>query len=239
MRGDLVVRGDSAYDETRALWNGMIDRRPALIARCAGTSDVIESVKLARRYGILVAIRGAGHNVAGKGSCDGGMMIDLSSMRDVHVDAANRTARVRPGVTLGDLDHETQAFGLATPVGINSTTGIAGLTLGGGFGWITRKYGLAVDNLLEADVVTAEGDLLRSSETENPDLFWGIRGGGGNLGIVTSFLFRLHAQTALQSAFSQTRKCVQALCPVAANLHNNPSICESIAPEFSSYFYSA
>ncbi len=192
LRGGLLLEGEPGYDETRALWNGMIDRRPAIIARCMGTADVIESVKTARKHGLLVSVRGAGHNIAGKASCDRGLMIDLSGMRDVYVDPVARTARVRPGATLGDVDHETQGFGLATPVGINSTTGIAGLTLGGGFGWLTRKHGLAVDNLLSADVVTAEGELITASKAENPDLFWGIRGGGGNLGIVTSFLYQLH-----------------------------------------------
>ena len=191
LRGELVTAGDPGYDVTRALWNAMIDRRPALIARCAGTADVIHSLKFAREHDLLFSVRGAGHNIAGKGSVDDGLMIDLSRLRDVWVDPASRTARVGPGATLADVDHETQAFGLAVPVGINSTTGIAGLTLGGGFGWISRKHGLTVDNLLSADVVTADGRLVRASATEEPDLFWGLRGGGGNLGIVTSFEFRL------------------------------------------------
>jgi FAD/FMN-containing dehydrogenase len=192
LRGDLVKDGDLGYDEVRALWNAMIDRRPALIARCAGTADVIHSLKLARAKNLLVSIRGAGHNIAGKGSCDGGLMIDLSGLRDVRVDAAARTVRTGPGATLGDVDHEAQAFGLAVPVGINSTTGIAGLTLGGGFGWISRKYGLTVDSLLSADVVLADGRLVHASPKEEPELFWGLQGGGGNLGIVTSFEFRAH-----------------------------------------------
>jgi len=192
LRGELVAPGDAGYDEARALWNGMIDRRPALIARCAGAADVITSLKLALEHDLLVSVRGAGHNIAGKASVDDGLMIDLSRMRDVRVDPTARTVRVGPGATLGDVDHETQAFGLAVPVGINSTTGIAGLTLGGGFGWLSRKYGLTADNLLSADVVTAEGRLVRASQTEEPDLFWGLRGGGGNLGIVTSFEFGLH-----------------------------------------------
>jgi FAD/FMN-containing dehydrogenase len=191
-RGELVLPADAAYDETRALWNAMIDRRPALIARCAGVADVLACVKLARDHDLLFSVRGAGHNIAGKAACDGGLMIDLSRMRDVHVDPNGRTARVGPGATLGDVDHETQAFGLAVPVGINSTTGIAGLTLGGGFGWLSRKHGLTIDSLISADVVTANGRLVRASESEEPDLFWGLRGGAGNLGIVTSFEFRLH-----------------------------------------------
>jgi FAD/FMN-containing dehydrogenase len=193
LRGKLILPGDAAYDAARALWNGMIDRRPAMILRCAGVADVRAGLSLASEKGLLFSVRGAGHNIAGKASCDGGVMIDLSGMRDVRVDPVRQTARVGPGATLGDLDHETQAFGLATSVGINSTTGIAGLTLGGGFGWLTRKHGLTVDNLLSADVVTADGRFVRASEREEPDLFWGLRGGGGNLGIVTSFEFRLHS----------------------------------------------
>ncbi len=192
LRGDLVKDSDPGYDEVRALWNAMIDRRPALIARCAGAADVVHSLKLAREKDLLVSIRGAGHNVAGKGSCDGGLMIDLSGLRDVRVDAAARTVRAGPGATLGDVDHEAQAFGLAVPVGINTTTGIAGLTLGGGFGWISRKYGLTVDSLLSADVVLADGRLVHASPNEEPELFWGLQGGGGNLGIVTSFEFKAH-----------------------------------------------
>jgi FAD/FMN-containing dehydrogenase len=192
LRGELVVQGDPGYDDVRALWNAMIDLRPALIARCAGTADVIHSVNLAREKDLLVSIRGAGHNIAGKASCDGGLMIDLSGLRDVRVDPRRRTLRAGPGATLGDVDHEAQAFGLAVPVGINTTTGIAGLTLGGGFGWISRKYGLTVDSLLSADVVLADGRLVHASPKEEPELFWGLRGGGGNLGIVTSFEFQAH-----------------------------------------------
>ena len=192
LRGELVIQGDPGYDEVRALWNAMIDRRPALIARCAGTADVIHSLKLAREKDLLVSIRGAGHNIAGKGSCDGGLMIDLSLLRDVRVDPTGRTLRAGPGATLGDLDHEAQAFGLAVPVGINTTTGIAGLTLGGGFGWISRKHGLTVDSLLSADVVLADGRLVHASPKDEPELFWGLQGGGGNLGIVTSFEFKAH-----------------------------------------------
>jgi FAD/FMN-containing dehydrogenase len=192
LRGSLVRKDDAGYDETRALWNAMIDRRPAMIVRCAGAADVIQCVKLAGEKDLLFSIRGAGHNIAGKATCEGGLMIDLSGMRDVRVDAESGTVRTGPGATLADLDHETQAFGLAVPVGINSTTGVAGLTLGGGFGWISRKHGLTVDNLLSADVVLADGRLVHASAKTEPELFWGLRGGGGNLGIVTSFEFQAH-----------------------------------------------
>jgi FAD/FMN-containing dehydrogenase len=170
----------------------MIDRRPALIARCIGAADVIAAVNFAREQELLVAVRGGGHNVAGSAVCDGGLMIDLSLMRGVHVDAKARTARVQGGATWGDVDRETQLFGLATPGGVHSLTGVAGLTLGGGYGWLRRKFGLSCDNLLAVEIVTADGQLLTASAAEHADLFWGIRGGGGNLGIVTSFEFQLH-----------------------------------------------
>jgi FAD/FMN-containing dehydrogenase len=192
LRGSLCLPGEPGYDLARTLWNGMIDRRPAAVVRAAGPADVMRAVTLARAQGLLLAVRGGGHNIAGNAVCDGGLMIDLSPMRSVRIDPVRRTARVEPGATLGDFDHEAQAFGLATPVGINSTTGVAGLTLGGGFGWISRKYGLTVDNLISADVVTADGTLRHASDQENSDLFWAIRGGGGNFGVVTSFEFRLH-----------------------------------------------
>jgi len=192
LRGGVVAPADDRYNEIRAVWNGMIDRRPGLIVRCRGAADVARAVDLARDHGLLVSVRGAGHNIAGNAVCDGGLMIDLALMKDVRVDPGARTARVGPGATLGDFDRETQAYGLATPVGINSTTGIAGLTLGGGFGWMTRAHGLTIDNLLSADVVTADGSLVVTSESEDEELFWGIRGGGGNFGVVTSFEFRLH-----------------------------------------------
>ena len=192
LRGAVLLPAEDGYDTARAIWNAMIDRRPGLIVRCAGAADVMEAVRFAHRHNILLAVRAGGHNIAGNAVCDGGMMIDLSPMTSVRIDPENRTARVEPGVTLGAFDREAQAFGLATPVGINSTTGIAGLTLGGGFGWLSRKHGLTVDNLLAADVVTADGALVHASERENPELFWAIRGGGGNFGVVTSFEFRLH-----------------------------------------------
>jgi FAD/FMN-containing dehydrogenase len=191
-RGDVLLSGDANYDEVRQIWNAMIDRKPALIARCKSAEDVVQSVKFAHAQDLLVSIRGGGHNIAGNAVCDDGLMIDLSLMKSVQVDANARTAAVEPGCTLADFDAVAQAHGLATPLGINSTTGVAGLTLGGGFGWLSRKYGMTIDNLLSADVVTADGRQMRASEKENPDLFWGLRGGGGNLGIVTSFEFRLH-----------------------------------------------
>ena len=191
-RGDVLDASDVSYDEVRAIWNGMIDRKPALIVRCAGAADVVRAVRFARDNRLLVAVRGGGHNIAGNAVCDGGLMIDLSPMTSVRVDAAAKRAWIEPGATLADVDSETQSFGLVLPTGINSTTGIAGLTLGGGFGWITRKFGLTIDSLVSADVVTADGNLLRASETENSDLFWALRGGGGNFGIVTAFEFKLH-----------------------------------------------
>ena len=192
LRGELRLPGEVGYDEARTIWNAMIDKRPAAIVRAAGATDVIQAVRLATDHGLLLSVRGGGHNIAGHAVCDGGLMLDLSRMVSVRIDPRARTAHVEPGARLADLDRETQAFGLATPVGINSTTGVAGLTLGGGFGWLSRKYGLTIDNLLSADIVTAAGDLVRASETEHPDLFWAIRGGGGNFGVVTSFEFRLH-----------------------------------------------
>ena len=192
LRGTVVLPGENGYDEARTIWNAMIDRRPGLVVRCLGAADVINAVRLARDERLLVAIRSGGHNIAGNAVCDGGLLIDLSLMRSVHVDPASRTARVEPGATLADFDKEAQGFALATPLGINSTTGVAGLTLGGGFGWTTRKFGLTVDNLISADVVTADARLVRASHNENQDLFWALRGGGGNFGVVTSFEFKLH-----------------------------------------------
>ncbi len=192
LRGDVVLPGGAGYDEARTIWNAMIDRRPGLVVRCLGPADVIQAVRFAAEQGLLTAVRAAGHNIAGKAVCEGGLLIDLSRMRSVHVEREAATAWVEPGATLGDFDRETQAFGLTTPTGINSTTGIAGLTLGGGFGWTTRKFGLTIDNLISADIVTADGEIRRASECENPDLFWALRGGGGNFGVVTGFEFRLH-----------------------------------------------
>jgi FAD/FMN-containing dehydrogenase len=192
MRGTVVRPGDADYDAARALYNGMIDKRPRLIARCADAADVIAALTFGREQGLLVAVRGGGHNGPGLGSCDDGLVVDLSPMRGVRVDPAGRTVRVEPGCTSGDVDHATHAFGLAVPFGIVSTTGVGGLTLGGGTGYLTRQYGLTIDNLREADVVLADGRLVTASAREHPDLFWALRGGGGNFGVVTSFLFRAH-----------------------------------------------
>jgi|SRR5690606_6089683 len=193
LRGPLLLAGQDGYDEAHRIWNGSFDRRPALIARCAGAADVMHAVAFAKAHDLLVAVRGGGHSISGQSVCDGGLMVDLSLMRGIRVDPAARRARAEPGVLLGELDRETQAFGLATPAGTVSHTGIAGLTLGGGFGRIARKHGLTCDNLVAADVVTADGRLVHASEDENADLLWGLRGGGGNFGIVTSFEYRLHA----------------------------------------------
>ncbi len=192
LRGPLLRPDDGNYDEARKVWNGMIDRRPALIARCAGVADVIAAVRFARTHGVLVSVKGGGHNITGNAVCEGGLMIDLSPMKSVRVDLAKRTARAEAGLTWGEFNRETQAFGLATTGGVVSTTGIAGLTLGGGLGWLMGKHGLSCDNLLSADIVTAGGEFLTASATEHPDLFWGLRGGGGNFGVVTSFEYQLH-----------------------------------------------
>ncbi|WP_137179427.1 FAD-binding oxidoreductase [Roseomonas sp. AR75] len=192
LRGSAIGRTDPDYEAARALYNGMIDKHPLLIARCADVADVIAAVNFGREEGLDIAIRGGGHNGPGLGSVEGGLVIDLSRLRGVRVDPEARTVRVEAGCTQGDVDHATHPFGLAVPAGIISTTGIAGLTLGGGHGYLARKYGLTIDNLIEADVVLADGRLVVASEEKNPDLFWALRGGGGNFGVVTSFLFRAH-----------------------------------------------
>src|SRR5438034_554935 len=191
-KGELVFPSDATYDERRKIWNGSIDRRPALIARCSSVSDIVAAVRFGRETDLPTAIRSGGHSFPGHSTCDGGLVIDLSPMKAIGVDVEKRTARVQAGVLLGELDRATQAFGLAVPAGIVTHTGLAGLTLGGGIGWLMRKYGLTVDQLLSVDMVTADGELVKASESENPDLFWGIRGGGGNFGIVTDFEFRLN-----------------------------------------------
>ncbi|MBZ5569021.1 MAG: FAD-binding oxidoreductase [Acidobacteriia bacterium] len=192
LKGNVVLPGDAGYDEARRIWNAMIDRRPAVIVQCAGADDVAQTIAFARDSGLEISVRGGGHNIAGYAVCDNGVMLDLSQMKNVHVKAEARRAYVEPGATLHDFDRAVQVHGLATPVGINSTTGIAGLTLGGGFGWLTRQYGMTIDNLVSADMITAGGDTVRASDNDNPDLFWAIRGGGGNFGVVTQFEFKLH-----------------------------------------------
>ena len=192
LQGQLIEPRDGGYDAARQVWNAMIDRRPALIARCASVADVQAAVAFARRQGLPLAVRGGGHNVAGSAICDDGLVVDLSAMKGLRIDPDRRIARAEPGLTWGEFDNQTQAHGLALTGGIHSTTGIAGFTLGGGFGWLARKHGLSCDNLLSADVVTADGEFCRASPTENADLFWGLRGGGGNFGIVTAFEFQLH-----------------------------------------------
>ena len=215
-RGEILLPDDTGYDDVRKIWNGMFDRRPAVIARCVGTSDVVNAVNFGRNNNLLVSVKGGGHNSAGMAVCDGGLMIDLSLMRRILVDKRNKTARVDGGALLGDLDYETQLHGLAVSGGgIVSHTGVGGLTVGGGFGWISRKYGLAVDNLISAELVTAAGTLVTASAEENPDLFWGIRGGGGNFGIVTSFEFqcreigtRIHSGLIIKK-FEDAKKYIQ------------------------------
>ena len=191
-RGEVIHPGDSGYETARKIWNASIDRHPGIIAQCSGVADVIAAVNFARENELLVAVRGGGHNVSGKALCDDGIVIDLSGMKGIHVDAKNHTARVQGGATLGDVDRETHVFGLAVPAGVISKTGIAGLTLGGGVGWLVRKYGLTCDNVLSFDIVTADGKPRVASANENEDLFWALRGGGGNFGVVTSFEFRAH-----------------------------------------------
>ena len=192
LRGEIITPRSSAYDEARRVWNGLIDRRPGLIVRCTGVADVITAVTFARDHDLMIAVRGGGHNVAGYAVSEDGMVVDLSRMRSVAVDPGRRTVRVEGGATLGDIDHETRPFGLAVPVGVVSATGIGGLALHGGYGWLTRKHGLALDNIVAADVVTADGRLVKASDKENEDLFWAVRGGGGNFGVVTSIEFRCH-----------------------------------------------
>ncbi len=197
LRGPLLRPGEDGYDRARVVWNGMIDRQPALIARCAGVADVIAAVRFARTHRLLVSVKGGGHNITGNAVCNGGLMIDLSPMKGMWVDPVKRVARAQAGLTWGEFNRETQAFGLATTGGVVSTTGIAGLTLGGGLGWLMGSHGLSCDNLLSADLITAEGEFLTASAEQNADLFWGLRGGGGNFGVVTAFEYRLHPVTSV------------------------------------------
>lgn len=222
LRGKARGRGDPEYDEARTIWNAMIDRHPAIVVRCAGTADVIKAVRFANQHGLDISIRGGGHNIGGSAVAEGGLMIDLSPMKSIRVNPGRRRAWVGPGATLADVDRETQHFGLVLPTGINSTTGISGLTLGGGFGWLTRPFGMTIDNLVGADVVTATGELVAASETDNSDLFWALRGGGGNFGIVTSFEFDLHAlgpevfSGLIVHPFAQATELLRAYREVAA-----------------------
>jgi FAD/FMN-containing dehydrogenase len=205
-RGQVFEPEDAGYDEARKIWNASIDKRPQVIARCSGVADVVDAVNFGRSNDLLTAIRGGGHNVGGRALCDGGLVVDLSRMRSVYVDAAQSTVRVQGGATLGDLDRETHLFGFAVPCGIVPKTGIAGLTLGGGVGWLVRKHGMSIDNLLSCQVVTADGRVLNASASENEDLFWALRGGGGNFGVVTSFEFRAHpVHTVLGGLLLYTR----------------------------------
>ena len=192
LRGPSFAAGEEGYDEERIIWNGSADKRPALIVQCSGTADVIDAVNFARENGLLVAVRGGGHNVAGNAMCDDGLVIDLSAMNGVRVDPTARTARVAGGAILGDVDRETQVFGLAAPLGVVSLTGVAGLTLCGGLGWLRRKHGMACDALISVDIVTADGKMVTASPDENSELFWALQGGGGNFGVVTSFEFQLY-----------------------------------------------
>lgn len=192
LRGSVFLPGSPEYDEARTTWNSIVDRKPGLVIRAFGASDVQKAINFVREAGLIMSVRSGGHQIAGHAVADDAVMLDLSQMKSVHVDPKARTARVAPGAVLGDVDRETQAHALVAPTGINSTTGIAGLTLGGGFGWTTRKFGMTIDNLISAEVVLADGSIVSASESSHPDLFWAIRGGGGNFGVVTSFEFRLH-----------------------------------------------
>ena len=230
LKGQLLQPDDAGYDEARQIWNAMIDKRPAMIVHCAGAADVRASVAFARDHGVALAVRGGGHNIGGNALCDDGLVIDLSAMRSVHIDQAARRAYVQGGATLADFDHEAQAFGMATPLGINSTTGVGGLTLGGGFGWLSRKYGLTIDNLVAASIVTADGEVVRASVDDHPDLFWAIRGGGGNFGIATMFEYALHPVGPEVTAglvvfpFDQAKQVLTRYRDLAAGLRDDVSI---------------
>jgi FAD/FMN-containing dehydrogenase len=230
LRGTLLRQGEPGYDEARRIWNAMIDKHPAAIVRCAGAADVRASLNFARDHGWPLAIRAGGHNIAGSALCDDGLVVDLSAMRSVQIDPQRRRAYVEGGATLRDFDHEAQAYGLATPLGINSTTGVAGLTLGGGFGWLTRTLGMTVDNLVSADVVLADGQRVHASADDYPDLFWALRGGGGNFGIVTNFEFELHpigpdiTAGLIFFPLAQARQVLSRYRDLAASLGDNISV---------------
>jgi FAD/FMN-containing dehydrogenase len=234
LRGQLLLARDDGYEAARRIWNGAFDRHPALIARCTGAADVVQAVGFARSHQLLTAVRGGGHSLSGQSTCDGGLMIDLSPMRGIRIDPFHRTAEAQSGVLLGELDRETQAFGLATTLGTASDTGVAGLTLGGGMGRLARKFGLACDNLRSVDIVTADGKLLHASDKENPDLFWGIRGGGGNFGIVTTFEYRLHplGPTVLAGnrvfPYDQARSVIAALLEFSAAAPDEMSVSTAV-----------
>ena len=227
VEGNVLQPGEAGYDEARTLWNAMIDRRPALVVRAANAADVVAAVRFARAHDLLLGVRSGGHQIAGLAVADGALLLDLSQMRAVAVDAATRTARVEPGATLGEVDAATQAHGLAVPMGINSTTGIAGLTLGGGFGWISRKFGLTIDNLRAAEVVTADGETRARQRDENPDLFWALRGGGGNFGVVTALRVR-PAPGRPGGDRRADRASVRRRADAAARL---PTACAKAAPD--------
>ncbi len=237
LRGKLLMAGDDGYEQTRKIWNGAFNRHPALIASCATSEDVVKAVNFARTHGLLTAVRGGGHSISGQSSCDGGLMIDLAPMREIRVDAAKKTAQAQAGVLLGELDQKNQAVGLVTTLGTAADTGIAGLTLGGGLGRLQRKYGLSCDNLISADVITADGKLLHVSEHENADLFWAIRGGGGNFGIVTRFEYRLHTfgpnLLAGNRAFpvSQAREVIPALLEMMGHADDDLGITFGLSKE--------
>ena len=222
--GPMIGPEDADYDQARKVYNAMIDKRPGLIARCASPDDVAKTVAFARDHELLVAIRGGGHNGAGLGTCDDGVVIDLSPLKDIEVDPQARTVRVGGGCTWGEVDRATNEHGLATPSGIISTTGVGGLTLGGGMGHLTRKCGLSIDNLLEAELVLASGERVRASADENPDLYWAIRGGGGNFGVVTSFKFRLHEVDTSWAARRSGRSRTAPRCsrPTASSCRMHP-----------------
>src|SRR5213592_1414552 len=232
--GQLLQPTDAGYEEERKVHNGLVNKHPALIARCRGVADVVDAVDLARKADLEVAVRGGGHNVAGRATVDGGLMIDLLPMKGIHVDPSARTARAQGGVTWAELNRETQLHGLAVTGGVVSTTGIAGLTLGGGLGWLMGKYGLALDNLRSVELVTAEGEVLRASEDEKPDLFWAVRGGGGNFGVATSFEYQLHSVGPIVTAgliahpFDQARDVLRFFRDSTASLPDEHTIFASL-----------